>query len=158
MIETTRGLVVEQPIEVVTAYLADFANAQDWHPAIHDCTRLDIGHLQVGAQWRGRLSLLYWNGELDYTLTRRRPHWITLNGGGRHLTTSADFARTDLPGKTACWFRRLAGDRCLLGMGFRIDDLHGAASSAWSEHGDVEGDDDQCATDDDKHCPSPGFC
>lgn len=80
MIETTRGLVVEQPIEVVTAYLADFANAQDWHPAIHDCTRLDIGHLQVGAQWRGRLSLLYWNGELDYTLTttldnsqRRRP-------------------------------------------------------------------------------------
>lgn len=98
VIETTRVLVVERPIEAVSDYLADYANASEWDPTTHGYGRLDSGPLQLGARWRARSNLLRWNIDLEYTLTRWRPHWITLTGRG--LATSFDFAFPDLAGST----------------------------------------------------------
>src|SRR5690242_1899369 len=88
MVHVLRTFTVDRPVDVVTAYLADFGNAPQWDPGTVSCTRTDGGAVRVGATWRNVSRVLGATSELDYRLDRLDPGHVVLVG--RHVKGTAD--------------------------------------------------------------------
>ncbi len=56
MITVSRTFGVDAPSEVVVAYLADFAHAEQWDPGTVRCVRSDDGPVGVGSSWRNTFN------------------------------------------------------------------------------------------------------
>jgi carbon monoxide dehydrogenase subunit G len=85
------------PIEEAFAYVADFANAQEWDPGVETAERIDEGPVGVGA----RYQLGVYRGKrvapMDYEITTfEPPHRVVLVGSGSGVSATDDirFAST----------------------------------------------------------------
>lgn len=64
----SRTFGVRIPPRVAVAYLADFANAEEWDPGTVSCVRNDDGPVRVGASWHNTSKIVGITTELTYTL------------------------------------------------------------------------------------------
>ncbi len=108
MASVRRTFTTISPPDVVHAYLADFAHAEEWDPGTVECARIQ-GDGGVGTRYRnvssflGRVSTLeYVTEELDSpTYLHFRGHneqftghdriWLEPDGTGTEVTYEADF-------------------------------------------------------------------
>ncbi|MGY0231559.1 SRPBCC family protein, partial [Longispora urticae] len=51
MVHVVRTFLVDRPVDVVVAYLADFSHAPQWDPGTVRCTPTSAGPVQVGSTW-----------------------------------------------------------------------------------------------------------
>ncbi len=95
--------VIETPLAIdrAFAYVADFANSQEWDPGVASSTRIDDGPVTAGARYQlqvtfnGRtLPMLYAVTEFD------APRRVVLHGSGSRIEAvdSIDFAPTPTGG------------------------------------------------------------
>ncbi len=98
MVHVQRTFTVDKPAARVVAYLADFANAEQWDPGTQTCTRTgDGGPVQVGSTWANVSKVLGKETELQYTLEVLEPGHITLVGRNDTATSTDDITVTDVP-------------------------------------------------------------
>jgi carbon monoxide dehydrogenase subunit G len=90
MVHVSRTFTVDAPPEVVTAYLADFAHAEQWDPGTQSCTRVGAGPVEVGATWHNVSKVLGRETELEYRLERLDPGHIVLVGRNKTATSTDD--------------------------------------------------------------------
>lgn len=90
MVNVSRTFVVDQPVDAVVAYLADFGNAEEWDPGTQTSTRIDSGPVQVGATWHNVSKILGRETELTYRLERLEPGRVTLVGRNDTATSTDD--------------------------------------------------------------------
>ncbi|MFI5585396.1 SRPBCC family protein [Amycolatopsis sp. NPDC051758] len=100
MVQVERTVTVRTPVELVAAYLADFAHTEDWDPGTVTCTRTDAGPLEVGAQWHNVSEFRGKKTALDYRLTRRDSGRVTFVGENKTATSTDDFTLTSGPDGT----------------------------------------------------------
>ncbi|MBB6380634.1 hypothetical protein BKA01_007909 [Pseudonocardia eucalypti] len=93
-------MTVPRPLTVVTDHIADFAHVAAALPAVLVCARLDTGVPRVGSRWRVRIGGFRLPGELECTLTRRRPHWVTFTASRAGAAFTLDYACVDLDHST----------------------------------------------------------
>ncbi len=98
MVHVQRTFTVDKPAAQVVAYLADFANAEQWDPGTQTCTRTGGGGpVEVGATWANVSKVLGRETELQYTLEVLEPGHITLVGRNDTATSTDDITVTDVP-------------------------------------------------------------
>ncbi len=90
MVHVTRTFTVDAPAEAVTAYLADFGNAEQWDPGTQSCTRVGAGPVEVGATWHNVSKVLGRETELEYRLERLDPGHVVLVGRNKTATSTDD--------------------------------------------------------------------
>lgn len=84
-IETTLGL------EETFAYVADFANSQEWDPGVDSAERIDDGPLDVGARFRLGVHLAGRVAPMEYRITAfEPPNRVVLQGEGSNVTAIDD--------------------------------------------------------------------
>lgn len=85
------------PIEATFAWIADFANSQEWDPGVATAVRLDDGPLGVGARYRLGVRLGRRVAPMEYRITLfDAPHRVVLQGAGSGVEAIDDirFAST----------------------------------------------------------------
>lgn len=93
MVHVTRTFTVEQPVEFVVDYLADFSHAEAWDPGTQSCTRTDgDGPIAVGATWHNVSKVLGRETELTYRLEKLEPGHVVLKGSNKTATSTDDIA------------------------------------------------------------------
>lgn len=117
MVQVSRTFVVDKPVEVVVAFLADFGNAVQWDPGTVRCTRTDDGPVRVGATWLNVSKVLGRETELSYRLERLEPGRVTLVGTNKTATSTDDITVRPAPGGSELTYHATV-------------DLHGAAKIA----------------------------
>lgn len=90
MVNVSRTFTVDQPVDAVVAYLADFGNAEEWDPGTQTSTRIDSGPVQVGASWHNVSKILGRETELTYRLERLEPGRVTVVGRNDTATSTDD--------------------------------------------------------------------
>jgi carbon monoxide dehydrogenase subunit G len=91
MVHVQRTFVVGKPVDRVVAYLADFANAEQWDPGTQTCTRIGAGGpVAVGARWHNVSKVLGRETELEYTLETLEPCRVVLVGRNDTATAIDD--------------------------------------------------------------------
>ena len=90
MVHVSRTFTVDRPVEAVTAYLADFANAVHWDPGTRTCSRIDDGPVAVGARWHNVSKILGRETALEYRLERLEAGHIVLVGSNKTATSTDD--------------------------------------------------------------------
>ena len=88
MSTVSRTFSVDAPSEVVIAYLADFANAEQWDPGTVRCVRIDDGPVAVGASWHNTSKIAGITTELTYTLEQLTDERIVLAGRNDTATST----------------------------------------------------------------------
>ena len=88
MVSVSRTFVVDKPVEQVVAYLADFANAEEWDPGTESCVQTSTGPVQVGTTWHNVSKIAGVTTELDYTLESLSPGRIVLVGRNDTATST----------------------------------------------------------------------
>jgi carbon monoxide dehydrogenase subunit G len=79
------------PIDEAFAYVADFANSQEWDPGVATAERLDTGPVGVGSRYRlgvrmgGRVAPMEYHISVFESPTR-----VVLNGSGSGVTAVDD--------------------------------------------------------------------
>jgi carbon monoxide dehydrogenase subunit G len=109
MLSAHRTFTTTSPPDVVYAYLADFANAEEWDPGTVECRRVE-GDGGVGTRYRNVSSFLGRTTELEYVADELTPptfvHFAGHNGqfaghdrirleatgGGTRVTYDAEFS------------------------------------------------------------------
>jgi carbon monoxide dehydrogenase subunit G len=76
----SRTFEVQPPPQVVVAYLADFAHAEQWDPGTQRCERVGEGPVQVGATWHNTSKIVGVTTELTYVLEQLTDERIVLVG------------------------------------------------------------------------------
>lgn len=94
MPDTERTFTVQQPVDVVRDYLADFSRAEEWDPGTQSCTREDDGPVQVGSTWRNVSKIGGKETVLTYRLERLEPGRITFVGENKTATSTDDITLT----------------------------------------------------------------
>lgn len=90
-----RTFTVTRPRDEVVAYLADFANAEEWDPGTVSCDPITAGPIKVGSQWRNVSSLAGSKTELTYTLTTLEADRVVLTGVNKSATSVDDIRVAD---------------------------------------------------------------
>ncbi|MEV6520383.1 SRPBCC family protein [Longispora sp. NPDC051575] len=98
MVHVVRTFLVDRPVDVVVAFLADFSNAPRWDPGTVRCTPTSTGPLRVGSTWRNVSKVLGRETELDYRLHRLDPDRVTLVGTNKTATSTDDITVKPAPG------------------------------------------------------------
>jgi carbon monoxide dehydrogenase subunit G len=88
MVSVSRTFPVDKPVEQVVAYLADFANAEQWDPGTESCTQTSPDPVAVGTTWKNVSKIAGITTELDYTLTSLEPGKIVLVGTNKTATST----------------------------------------------------------------------
>lgn len=71
------------PIEAAFAYIADFANAQEWDPGVETAERIDHGPIGVGARYRLGVHLGGRVAPMEYRIAAfEPPSRVVLTGSG----------------------------------------------------------------------------
>lgn len=84
-IETRLGL------DDAFAYVADFANSQEWDPGVDSAKRIDDGPVGVGAHYRLGVHLAGRVAPMEYRITAfEPPHRVVLQGEGSGVTAIDD--------------------------------------------------------------------
>jgi hypothetical protein len=105
MIVVERTFAVIAAPGAVLAYLADFANAQEWDPSAERTSRVDAGPVGPGAQWRHVRKVLGVTAELTYTLLEAGPGRLVFHGRSEGATCTDTVAVRILPGGSEVWYR-----------------------------------------------------
>jgi carbon monoxide dehydrogenase subunit G len=84
----SRSFTVDVPPEVVVAYLADFAHAEEWDPGTVRCVRNDDGPVRVGSSWHNTSKIVGISTELTYTLRELTGDRIVLVGTNDTATST----------------------------------------------------------------------
>jgi carbon monoxide dehydrogenase subunit G len=85
------------PIEAVFAYIADFANSQEWDPGVDTAERIDHGPVGVGARYRLGVHLGGRVAPMEYRITIfEPPSRVVLVGSGSGVSAVDEirFGRT----------------------------------------------------------------
>lgn len=90
MVKVQRTFLVEQPVEIVSDYLADFSHAPAWDPGTVSCVRVDTGPVRVGSRWRNTSKVLGRQTSLDYELVVKSLDQVTLVGRNTTATSVDD--------------------------------------------------------------------
>jgi carbon monoxide dehydrogenase subunit G len=88
MSTVSRTFSVEVPPEIVIAYLADFAHAEQWDPGTVRCKRHDDGPVAVGSTWDNTSKIAGISTELTYTLEQLSDQRIVLVGRNKTATST----------------------------------------------------------------------
>jgi carbon monoxide dehydrogenase subunit G len=73
------------------AYIADFANSQEWDPGVDSAERIDDGPVGVGARYRLGVHLAGRVAPMEYRITVfEPPHRVVLEGEGSGVTAIDD--------------------------------------------------------------------
>ncbi len=73
------------------AYVADFANSQEWDPGVDSAERIDDGPVGVGARYRLGVHLAGRVAPMEYRITAfEPPHRVVLQGEGSGVTAIDD--------------------------------------------------------------------
>lgn len=88
MVTVSRTFAVDKPVDQVVAYLADFANAEQWDPGTQTCVQTSTGPVQVGTTWHNVSKIAGVTTELDYTLESLEPGRIVLVGRNDTATST----------------------------------------------------------------------
>lgn len=93
MITVQRSLDIDRPVEVVFAFLSDFAHTEQWDPGTVTTTRADTGPLGVGARYHNVSEFRGRRTELQYRVMRfdRNEH-LTFTGENKTVTATDDMA------------------------------------------------------------------
>lgn len=84
-LETRLGL------EETFAYIADFANSEEWDPGVDRAERIDDGPIGVGARYRLGVHLAGRVAPMEYRITVfDPPHRVVLEGEGSGVTAVDD--------------------------------------------------------------------
>ena len=100
MITVEREVVVERPLALVFAYLADFTHTERWDPGTVTTVRTDgDGPLVVGSTFRNTFQFRGRRTELDYRLGRLDPdEHLTFTGVNSTVEATDDLAFRAEPG------------------------------------------------------------
>jgi carbon monoxide dehydrogenase subunit G len=78
-------------LESTFAYVADFANSQEWDPGVATAERLDDGPVGLGARYRLGVRLGGRVAPMEYRITTfEPPHRVVLEGSGSGVTAVDD--------------------------------------------------------------------
>lgn len=88
--DVERTFTVDQPVEKVIDYLADFGHAEEWDPGTKSCTPITTDQIAVGKQWRNVSEIKGRQTELTYTLERRERDRLTFVGKNKGATSTDD--------------------------------------------------------------------
>lgn len=84
-LETRLGL------DATFAYIADFANSEEWDPGVDSAERIDDGPVGVGARYRLGVHLAGRVAPMEYRITVfEPPHRVVLEGEGSGVTAIDD--------------------------------------------------------------------
>lgn len=73
------------------AYIADFANSEEWDPGVDSAERIDDGPVGVGARYRLGVHLAGRVAPMEYRITVfEPPHRVVLEGEGSGVTAIDD--------------------------------------------------------------------
>jgi len=79
------------PIDETFAYVADFANSQEWDPGVETAERIDEGPVAVGARYRLGVRLGGRVAPMDYEITvYEPPQRVVLVGSGSGVSATDD--------------------------------------------------------------------
>ena len=79
------------PIEAAFAYIADFANSQEWDPGVATAQRIDDGPVGVGARYRLGVHLGGRVAPMEYEISVfEPPHRVVLLGSGSGVSAVDD--------------------------------------------------------------------
>ena len=79
------------PIEAAFAYVADFANSQEWDPGVASAERVDDGPVGVGARYRLGVHIGGRVAPMEYKITVfEPPHRVVLVGSGSGVSAVDD--------------------------------------------------------------------
>jgi carbon monoxide dehydrogenase subunit G len=79
------------PIEAAFAYVADFANSQEWDPGVATAERIDDGPVGVGARYRLGVHLGGRVAPMEYEISVfEPPHRVVLLGSGSGVSAVDD--------------------------------------------------------------------
>jgi carbon monoxide dehydrogenase subunit G len=90
MSTVSRTFNVEVAPEIVLAYLADFAHAEQWDPGTVRCVRIDDGPVTVGSRWHNTSKIMGTSTELTYTLDQLTDERIVLVGHNDTATSTEE--------------------------------------------------------------------
>ncbi|MCU1682889.1 MAG: hypothetical protein JWQ81_3628 [Amycolatopsis sp.] len=90
MVDVVRTFTVPEPVDVIVAYLKDFANAENWNPGTVSCSRVDNGPIEVGSKWHHVSEFHGRTIELAYHLARYEPRHLTFLGENETETSTED--------------------------------------------------------------------
>jgi carbon monoxide dehydrogenase subunit G len=111
-------LTTTLPIDDTFAFLADFANAQDWDPGVAASARVDDGPVRVGARYRLEVRMGRGVAPMEYRITHlEAPRRVVLDGTGNGVVATDDITFEAVDGGTAIHYTadiRLTGLRRLL--------------------------------------------
>ena len=85
---TTLRETIQTPlaIEAAFAYVADFANSQEWDPGVASSDRVDGGPVAVGARYRLQVTFNGRTLPMTYTVTEYDPPThVILHGSGSRI-------------------------------------------------------------------------
>ena len=88
MVSVTRTFTVDKSVDEVVAYLADFANAEEWDPGTVSCVQTSSGPVAVGTTWHNTSKIAGVTTELDYTLTSLQENKVVLVGKNDTATST----------------------------------------------------------------------
>lgn len=90
VVDVVRTFTVAKSVDVVVAYLKDFAYAENWDPNTVSCSRVDDGPIEVGAKWHQVSEFHGKTIELAYHLARLEPRHLTFIGENGTETATED--------------------------------------------------------------------
>jgi carbon monoxide dehydrogenase subunit G len=79
------------PVDAAFAYVADFANAQEWDPGVATAERIDEGPVGLGARYRLGVHLGRRVAPMEYRISVfEPPHRVVLVGSGSGVSAVDD--------------------------------------------------------------------
>ena len=94
---------IESPIgiDAAFAFVADFANAEQWDPGVASSVRLDDGQVRVGARYRLGVRMGGRVARMEYEIIRlEAPNRVVLAGRGSGVHAVDDISFTATPSGT----------------------------------------------------------
>jgi carbon monoxide dehydrogenase subunit G len=89
------------PIDQAFAYVADFANSQEWDPGVATAGRIDSGPLGIGARYELGIRRGSRVTPMEYEITVfEPPHRVVLVGSGSGVSAVDDIRFSDSGGGT----------------------------------------------------------
>ena len=93
----SRTFTVNKPVDAVVAYLADFANAEQWDPGTVTCVPVDGSPVHVGKTWKNTSKIAGITTEIDYMLKDLTDDRVLLVGSNDTATSTDDISITPHP-------------------------------------------------------------
>lgn len=89
------------PIDEAFAYVADFANSQDWDPGVASAERIDSGPVGVGARYRLGIRRGSRISPMEYEISLfEAPRRVVLVGEGSGVSAVDDIRFSESDGRT----------------------------------------------------------